>query len=291
MTLHLGVHPNNLHLTLASRWDEPWTTLDVDWVQYPEGRDTGRLLAEGTIDLGGTGSTPPLRDQSLGLDVVYVAASGRRPANGALLVRPDREVRTIADLSGRRIALVDGSFHTAFLARLMEEAGLRLGDATLLDLSPAAGRTPLADGNVDAWIAMAPLLEAVADTGEAAVLATVGDTIPNRSVFWTLESRQLDPDMLATFVADLDALGAKVAADPDAAALRIARNEGEERALRRAIASRDWRVTPADATILGEQRAEAELLVRHGALVAMAVPRSAFAQPGPDRDVQETRHP
>lgn len=66
--LRIGVHPNNLHLQLAAltwplRWPETLLTPDglpaVQFVAYGEGRDTGRLIADDVIDVGGTGSTPP----------------------------------------------------------------------------------------------------------------------------------------------------------------------------------------------------------------------------------------
>ncbi|MGO4816456.1 aliphatic sulfonate ABC transporter substrate-binding protein, partial [Cupriavidus sp. 2MCAB6] len=76
------------------------------------------------MELGGTGSTPPLTAQDLGLEVVYLAASQPRPANGAILRRKDEAEVALAGLKGCRIALVEGSFHTYLLAHLAERAGL-----------------------------------------------------------------------------------------------------------------------------------------------------------------------
>ena len=41
MTLQIGVHPNNLHLLLAQYWPGAFPDLDVAFVPYAEGRDTG----------------------------------------------------------------------------------------------------------------------------------------------------------------------------------------------------------------------------------------------------------
>ena len=49
MSLKIGVHPSNLHLTLAQHWPGAFPDVDVTFVTYPEGRDTGRQLAEGRI--------------------------------------------------------------------------------------------------------------------------------------------------------------------------------------------------------------------------------------------------
>jgi len=265
--MRIGVHPNNLHLLLARHWPGAFAGLSPDFVAYPEGRSTGRLLAEGRIDVGGTGSTPPILAQVSGLDVIYLAASAPRPANGAILVRPDSPVRAVADLAGRTIALLDGSFHTYLLARVLATAGLTLPRVTRVELSPAASREALASGRVDAWVAMAPHLGEALASGAARELAPCGDTIPNRSVFWTIGARGLSAAQRDAFVAGLIGMGRAIADDIDRAA-RILAGLGtggvDAAAWRRSLAARDWTVVPADAAIVAEQEAEKQTLIRHG---------------------------
>src|SRR6218665_90906 len=106
--MKIGVHPNNLHLRIARLWPGAFAEFDPEFVSYREGRDTAGLLEEGVIHFGGTGSTPPIQADSRGLGVPYIAASAPRPANGAILVRKDSQIRTAADLKGTRISLIDG---------------------------------------------------------------------------------------------------------------------------------------------------------------------------------------
>jgi hypothetical protein len=185
MPLVIGVHSNNLHLRLAARWPGAFDGLDATFVTYDEGRDTGRLIAERRIDVGGTGSTPPILDQAQGLDVLYLAASAPRPANGAVLVRAKGGADGVADLAGCRVALLDGSFHTFLLARVLERAGLGLRDVVRVELGPDAARAALADGAVDAWVAAggrtlpprntrSPCLQNLVGQPEFAVLALQG---------------------------------------------------------------------------------------------------------------------
>ncbi len=267
MKLHVGVHPNNLHLCLAERWQGAFAGLDVAFVPYPEGRDSARLLAEGAIDLCGTGSTPPILAQAAGLDVVYVAASAPRPANGGIVVALVSSIRSVAGLKGARIALLDGSFHTYLLARVLETADLRLGDVRRVELPPAASLLALGSGEVDAWVAMAPLLDQSIQAGHAVLLAPCGDAIPNRSVFWTLARRQVPPGLLDAFAAGLARLGHDIAARPDQAAALLADANGVDLAAwRPAVDARDWSIGPADASVIAEQQAEADTLLRHGDL-------------------------
>lgn len=269
--LKIGVHPMNLHLRLASLWPGFAEGTEVTFVPYPEGRDTGTLIAEGRIHVGGTGSTPPLIAQAAGQPVVYLGASAPRPANGALLVTPDSPIRDMAQLRGRRVALIDGSFHTYLLARSLEQGGMTLKDVIRCEMSPAASRKALAEGEVDVWIAMAPLIEQTIAAGEARLLALCGATIPNRSVFWTLAGSPVPETALDAFMQALIALGEEVAASPETAARLLAgpdASEAQRGQWRSVIAGRDWTVIPASPALLAEQQEEADVLRAHGDFAA-----------------------
>lgn len=267
MSLLIGVHPSNLHLTLAQHWPGAFKHLDTQFVPYAEGRDTGRQLAEGRIDIGGTGSTPPILSQVAGLDVLYVAASAPRPANGAILVARNSSIRSVADLAGRRVALLDGSFHTYLLARVLESEGMSLSNVTRVERAPIPSRDALIAGKVDAWVAMAPHLDQAVADGGARVLVPCGATIPNRSVFWTLSRRNFTPELIDAFVAELSRVGTAIVAETDRAARILADLKlggVDVAAWRKAMVGRDWSVVPADGLIIAEQQDEADTLFRHG---------------------------
>ncbi|MFD1793891.1 ABC transporter substrate-binding protein [Ochrobactrum teleogrylli] len=268
MAFKIGFHPNNLHLTLASRWPGAFADFKPEFVPYPEGRDTAQQLIAGNIDIGGTGSTPPILAAEGGLPVTYAAASAPRPANGAILVAKDTDIQTVADLKGRDIALVDGSFHTYFLAKSLEQVGLRLDDVKRHDLLASPSRELLRAGKVAAWIAMAPHLEQALASGEFHVLLHCGTTIPNRSVFWTIGQRNLPDDVIDAFAVELARIGREIIAHPEQAAALLAKDadDNERRAWTRVIQERNWHIVPADDTLLREQQAEADILLRHAAI-------------------------
>ena len=227
------------------------------------------MLAEGLIDVCGTGSTPPILAQAAGVDVEYLAASAPRPANGGLVVAPGSPIAAIADLRGARVALLDGSFHTYLLAMELERVGLHLRDVTRVELSPGASLRALGVGEVDAWVAMAPLLDASLAAGRARLLARCGNTIPNRSVFWTVRDRAVPPSLLDGFVLGLTRLGQAIEADPLRAATILAEagaGGANLAAWRDVVAERDWSVVPAGAEVGAEQQAEADTLLRHASL-------------------------
>ncbi|WP_342782350.1 ABC transporter substrate-binding protein [Aliirhizobium smilacinae] len=270
MVLRIGHHPNNLHLRLASLWPGAFASFKPEFVSYVEGRETAKRLQAGELDIGGTGSTPPILAAASGLSVVYAGASAPRPTNGAIFVAKTSSIETIADLKGKPIALVDGSFLTYLLAKRLEEAGLTLNDVERRDIAPVPSREALQDGTVAAWIAMAPHLEQSLVSGEFRVLAHCGDLIPNRSTFWTIKDRGLSAEMLNAFAGELQHLGQQISADPEKASALLSAdgNEAERRAWTRIVSERNWEVITADTRLLREQQAEADTLFAHGDLAA-----------------------
>ena len=265
--MKIGVHPSNLHLRIAQVWPDAFAAMDGEFVAYREGRYTGSLITEGKIDFGGTGSTPPITAALDGLPVNYIAASAPRPANGAILVRTDSPIKSTSDLKGRRIGLVDGSFQTYYLARNLEDAQLSLTDIERIEPEVNDALPALLDGRVDAWIAMAPRLENALERDDIRLLSRCGSTIPNRSLFWTVETASLSADTRLKIAQELARIGREITADPHQAARRLVESGATETNLQgweKVIASRDFTVIPADEIILTEQQTEAEVLHRHG---------------------------
>lgn len=265
--MRIGVHPNNLHLRLARLWPGSFAGFDAEFVPYGEGRDTASLLASGHIHFGGTGSTPPIEADARELDVRYIAASAPRPANGAIFARADSDIKTVADLAGKRISLVDGSFHTYLLAKSLEGEGFGLPDVTRVESGDLDSLKELLEKRVDAWVAMSPRLEKVIDRKDLRLIVRCGSTIPNRSLFWTLERHALSVETIRAIVCELDRIGREVTGDIRKAAELLAAEDGSEGdadAWERVLRSRDFSVVPADDAILAEQQAEADTLHRHG---------------------------
>lgn len=277
--MKIGVHPNNLHLRLARLWPGAFADLQPIFVSYAEGRDTAALLESGDINLGGTGSTPPIEADMRGLGVEYVAASAPRPANGAIFVRSDSPIGSVAELKGRRISLIDGSFHTYLLARSLEGEGMSLPDVERVESGARDALADLLEGRVDAWVAMSPRLEKALERDDVRPIVRCGAAIPNRSLFWTLERNGLSAAEIRAIVSELSRIGTEIAADPRAAARLLAsgdrggsgdRSGSGDRggtdidAWEKVVRSRDFTVFPIDDAIIAEQQEEADTLLRHG---------------------------
>ncbi|MFI9326833.1 ABC transporter substrate-binding protein [Kitasatospora sp. NPDC052868] len=271
MAITLGVHASNPSLYYLSRLtylDEELAPLGETGAfhHYTDGTRTGELLADGTIDFGGTGSTPPVTAQAAGHDLVYAAVSAPRPDHGALLVRADGPVHGVADLKGGTVVLGIGSWQTHLLAKALHAEGLSYAE-DITPVRPAAGTDPaqrLRDGEIAGWIAQGAELAAARRTGGFRELIRTGDVITDRSVFFTRRGFATDrPEAVAAIGAALRRADAWVAANlAEAAAIAAADLGGSAEDWRSALAGLPWRLEPATAAFVAEQQEAADIF--HG---------------------------
>ncbi|MFJ9604929.1 ABC transporter substrate-binding protein [Kitasatospora sp. NPDC101176] len=268
MTVTLGVHASNPSLYYLARLpylDEELAPLGEAGAfhHYTDGTRTGALLAEGTIDFGGTGSTPPVTAQAAGHDIAYAAVSAPRPDHGALLVLDAGPVRTVADLAGGTVVLGVGSWQTHLLAKALRAHGLSYGQ-DVTPVRPAPGEDQAArlrDGEIAGWIAQGAELAAARRSGDFRELVRTGDVITDRSVFFTRREFAADrPEVVAAIAAALARADAWVAAHP-AEAARIAAEDlgGSPADWEVALSSLPWRLEPASAAFVAEQQEAADI--------------------------------
>lgn len=260
-TIRIGVHPNNPALFFLSHLD----LIDAEWHRYSGGTTTGALLVDGTIDVGGTGATPPISDQASGKDVVYLAASDPRPAHGTLLVAPGGAVQRVEDLRGRKVALGIGSWQTLLLATALDRAGVGF-DEVIAVPSGESSLQQLIDGELGGWIGQGPQHVEATRSGAAVELVPASELIANPSVWFTRRDVARErAEELAAVAGALEHAGAWVRANPRSAAELYAREEGGSvEAWEVFLASIPWTVNPIGDAFIEEQQRGADVLARVG---------------------------
>ena len=127
----------------------------IKWVEFSAGPPMMEAMNAGSVDFGQVGDSPPIFAQAAGANIVYVA--GQPITNGqGILVKQDSEIRTLADLKGKRIALGKGTSAHNVTIMALENAGLQFGDITPVYLNPPEGASAFARGSVDAWAVWDP---------------------------------------------------------------------------------------------------------------------------------------
>lgn len=110
-----------------------------------------------------------------------------------LIAKPD--IRTIADLSGKRIAYTQGTASDYMLSKALTSAGLTRNDVKLITLDdPSSASAALASGEVDAAVSWEPLMSQAVKEGKARILFTSAD-VPDTiiGVFIAKDSLITDP--------------------------------------------------------------------------------------------------
>ncbi|WP_329620280.1 ABC transporter substrate-binding protein [Streptomyces sp. NBC_01255] len=287
MTVTIGVHRSNpslYHLSRLGYAEQELAALGetVTWHPYTDGVRTGAFLADGTIDFGGTGSTPPVTAQAAGHDIVYTAVSAPRPDHGALLVPDDSPVRTVADLKGGTVHLAVGSWQTHLVAKALDDAGLSYATDITPVRGDSASEAKLRSGEITAWVAQGAELAAARRAGGLRTLVRTGEVITDRSVFFARRDlAEQRPELVEALTRALRRADDWAAAHPrEAAEIAAADQGGTADDWETALRALPWTIEPVTEEFIAEQQQAADIFHRTGFIdraitVADALPRKA----------------
>jgi sulfonate transport system substrate-binding protein len=110
----------------------------VEWANISGGPKTLEAFRAHALDVGSAQDIPPLFAEWTGTDVRIVATSSRADAlNHAVYqlgIAPSVDVRSLADLKGKKIAYSPGQAQGALVLRVLAEAGLTQDDVELVEM-------------------------------------------------------------------------------------------------------------------------------------------------------------
>src|ERR1700757_462981 len=130
----------------------------VTWVQTVSSANALQFLNAGSIDFGSTARSPApvARINGNPIKSVYVYS---RPEWTALVTNKDSKINKVADLKGKKVAVVRGTDPHIFLVRALLMAGLSEHDTVEVQVQQHAdGGTALIRGDVDAWAGLDPMM-------------------------------------------------------------------------------------------------------------------------------------
>ena len=157
--------------------------VSVQWIEFPAGPQLLEALNAGSIDFGHTGETPPVFAQAAGVPLAYVASEPPAPRGEAILVPKDSEIKSIADLKGRRVVLNKGSNVHYLLLQALAAAGLQVSDIQAVYLPPADARAAFERKSVDAWVIWDPFFAVAEQATGARILKDGEGLVANREFY------------------------------------------------------------------------------------------------------------
>ncbi|OAH51558.1 aliphatic sulfonate ABC transporter substrate-binding protein [Microbacterium oleivorans] len=133
--------------------------VDVEWTQSAGSNKANELLRAGSLDVGSTAGSAALLARANGSPIKVIDVYSQ-PEWSALVVGPDSDITSIADLKGKKVAATSGTDPYFFLLQALETAGLGVSDVEVQNLQHADGRSALDGGSVDAWAGLDPIMAA-----------------------------------------------------------------------------------------------------------------------------------
>jgi sulfonate transport system substrate-binding protein len=179
--------------------------VSVSWTEFAAGPVQLEALNVGSIDFGDVGEAPPIFAQAAGAPLAYVAATVPRPQSEAVLVPPGSQIRSIADLKGKKIALNRGSNVHYFLVKLLRQHGLQYADVNVAFLAPADARAAFERASIDAWVIWDPFFAAAQKSLGARVLADASGVVGNRGFYFSSQSYVVkNPDVIRIVIEEIE---------------------------------------------------------------------------------------
>lgn len=197
----------------------------VKWVEFPFGPPIMEAIRVGAVDIGYAGDAPPIFAQAAKTDLLYLAAV---PASASAILLPaGSDIRTLADLRGKRIAFARGSSAHNLIIAAVEHAGLTLDDIRQAPLVPADAAAAFERGAIDAWSIWDPFYALYETRLGVRTLVTSDGIAPQNSFF--LGARgfvENNADLIRTILAELNAVTAWAGANREEVARLVSEGTG-----------------------------------------------------------------
>ena len=131
--------------------------VSVEWLQSAGSNKANEALRAEAIDVGSTAGSAALLARANGSPIQTIDIYSQ-PEWSALVVPEGSGIQEVSDLVGKQIAATKGTDPYFFLLQSLEANGVDLDDVTVQNLQHADGWGALANGSVDAWSGLDPIM-------------------------------------------------------------------------------------------------------------------------------------
>jgi NitT/TauT family transport system substrate-binding protein len=152
--------------------------LNIDIKTFSSFSDINTALLAGQLDMGYIGGADIMVLNQKGGNLKTVMLTDYSNGADGLV---GRNITTLADLKGKKIAMEDTPYNAVFLNQALKKANLTEKDVQIVAMTTDAAATAIITGNVDAAVIYQPFLKKTVDEGKCNILFTTEGTniIPN----------------------------------------------------------------------------------------------------------------
>lgn len=192
-----------------------YTDIEVTWDSFESGPPENEAFAAGEEDIGLIGDVPLLIAKASGQKTVTFAKLSSGEQTVALTVPVDSDINDPAQLKGKKVAYVKGSYGQHFLGLVLKNAGLTFDDIEEVNLPNADIGNAVVTKQVEAGIIWEPGLTSTLSTGQIKVLLD-GTGIKSNNVFFfaTQSFANENPDALVAFIRAVEKANEDIKNDP-----------------------------------------------------------------------------
>lgn len=170
--LHVGDQRGAIHSLLQAAGELDHVPYKIDWATFAVGAPLVDAIKAGAVDFGYVGSSTMTFGLVSGAPLKAISVWRFHGPGSGLLVQPGGPIRSLADLLGKKIAVVRGSPAHLFIAELLAANKIPYGAVTIINLAPGDAKAALSTGAVDAWAIWDPYLAIGEREDHLRVLAT-----------------------------------------------------------------------------------------------------------------------
>jgi len=152
--------------------------LEVTIRDYASGLAAVNDLLLGEVDVAATAEFPLVGKAFNGQNISAVATIAKTQLQD-IICRKDRGIDNILDLAGKRVGVTLGTIAEFYFGRFLDLNGMKLGNVTIVNVSPLESVSAITNGTVDAIIIWQPYAY------------TVENLLGDNAVIWPAQSSQL----------------------------------------------------------------------------------------------------
>lgn len=176
--VNIAIQPSAAFIPLYIARENGWIEealkeqgVTVNWNDFESGPPMNESLAAGSSDVAVMGDVPTASAIAAGQENEIIAIAADGPDSYAMLVDPDSDITSPADLKNKKIATVVGSAAHVFTDKLLEVNNLDINtDVELVNISAGDVATVLANGEVDAVAIWEPTVTRLVENGTARII-------------------------------------------------------------------------------------------------------------------------
>lgn len=240
----------------------------VEYKYFPNSTDLNDAILSGNVDLEDQGEIGPIQISAAGSGAKVVACTGSNGRNSNIIVRPDVQAKTFADLKGKRIAYAQNNNHKLFVLHLLKRYGLAESDITSVNILGAEAVTAFVTGQVDATSQNSPTAATLLEKVPGSYVVETGDQNGITNLYCVLATENAintKADAIRAFIKEYEKIIKWAKANPDEYAALVASKLGvSENAIKTALNNNSGGLAIIDDAFLAQKDAYADELLASG---------------------------